>query len=104
MREIYRTFAAGLARDRAIDALITYMNWRSGRATLERYDHYFRDIEHADLQNTLHATIDRTLRARKPNFDLPSSPIAPRSVPDIVADPHWQFLQHLGGANDELPP
>ncbi|SIO72827.1 Site-specific recombinase XerD [Burkholderia sp. GAS332] len=104
MRAIYSTIPDGTARERAIDALIVYMNWRSGRATLERYDHYFCGLKHADVQATLHAQIDRTLRSRRAGSDRPSTSVAPHTVPDIPAGPDWQLLQRLGGGTDETEP
>lgn len=101
MREIYHTVPAGTDRERAIDALIAYMRWRSGRATLERYDHHFRQLQHADLQARLHAQLDRTLHTRRTVSIHPPPSAAPQTVMVVPHSPDWQLLRRLGRAPDE---
>jgi integrase len=102
MREIYDTLPAGTDRERAIDALIAYMKWRSGRVTLERYDHHFRQLEHADLQAKLHARLDRSLRTHR-TVEMPRPAPLPgvTAVMVIPSSPDWQLLQRLGRVSRE---
>jgi site-specific recombinase XerD len=102
MREIYHTLPAGTDRERAIDALIAYMKWSSGRATLECYDHHFRQLEHADLQARLHAQLDRSLHARRTAGVPPPAPLAGTTPVMVVPpNPDWELLQRLGRASGE---
>nr|WKF55671.1 Tyrosine recombinase XerC [Paraburkholderia busanensis] len=97
IREIRETVPPGAEQEAHVEALISYMHWRNGRATLECYNHHFEQIRHEEIQSRLHQSLDASLRAagkRKPQ-PLPTPGALPvhEELPD---DPDWLLLTRLG--------
>ncbi|AZN68569.1 site-specific integrase [Acinetobacter haemolyticus] len=87
-----------------VGELIKYMNWKSGRQTLEVYEHFFQKMEHQLLQDTLHAKLDGLLKNSIDNADnLKEFSIIKNSndYKEITEDPELDFLWGLGGDSYE---
>ncbi|MEX3996311.1 tyrosine-type recombinase/integrase [Paraburkholderia sp. EG286A] len=86
-------------RDRRIRALIVYMGWRSGAATLAGYDHHLDRLRHAEIQVQLQEKLDRALR-RPPTVprDREATTIIWSQSPH---DPDWRLLMRLGRPSNE---
>lgn len=94
IREIHST---GLPKDemeRRVNDLIQYMNWKSGRSTLDAYEHFFSRQRHAVVQDALHRKLDRELRSTSRR---PLTPILKKSESTIPDDDELDFLMRLGG-------
>jgi integrase len=62
IRTIYETTRSEPAINRRLRELIEYMGWRSGRETLDAYQHYFDPQRHAEIQDELHGRMDGSLK------------------------------------------
>lgn len=62
VRAIYETTHSDTEIQRRLRELIEYMSWRSGKETLEAYQHYFDPLRHAEVQNHLHMCLDLSLK------------------------------------------
>ncbi|WP_202743815.1 site-specific integrase [Acinetobacter calcoaceticus] len=97
IEEIYSLKLSKEDYDRKVDELIQYMNWRSGRRTLEVYEHFFGRMEHQLLQDTLHLKLDEQLKS---NISYPPSLLITQNVNDqsnLLDDPELDYLWGLGG-------
>lgn len=101
LQEIDTLVSDAAERKRRVRALIVYMGWRSGAATLEGYDHHLDQLRHAEIHGQLQAKLDQALR-RPPTTprDREAMPIIWSQLPH---DPDWQLLRRLGRQSDEPP-
>lgn len=91
IREIYEASAEKDAVERRTVELIKYMNWRSGKSTLEAYEHYFDRQRHGEIQDKLHRKLDANLKSN--GVRLTKKPVAITAPPD----PELDYLLRLGG-------
>lgn len=92
IREIYEASADKDDVERRTVELIKYMNWRSGKATLDSYEHYFDRQRHGEIQDRLHRKLDANLtsidaRATRKSVEITAPP----------SDPELDYLLQLGG-------
>jgi integrase len=92
IREIYEESAERDEVERRTIELIQYMNWRSGKSTLDAYEHYFDRQRHGEIQDKLHRKLDANLKNRDAGVIKKSTPITPPPP-----DPELDYLLRLGG-------
>jgi hypothetical protein len=106
VRQIYETSIKDGEVERKLRELIEYMKWKSGKETLEAYEHYFDATRHAEVQDAVFARMDETLRLRLrvSRRQLTSSKkvaVASNQTSQTTSlpDPDFEYLRHLGGSN-----
>lgn len=91
IREIYSSGESVEDINRQTVQLIKYMNWRSGKTTLDAYEHFFDRERHAQIQDILHQKFDESLCGNQTEV-VPEPKI---TKPETDAD--FDYLMRLGG-------
>lgn len=91
IREIYKSHGSADDIERQTIQLIQYMNWRSGKATLDAYEHFFDRQRHAEIQDQLHKKLEAGLWKRQAEVD--KAPVRKQAE----ADSEFDYLMRLGG-------
>jgi integrase len=81
-----------------------YMGWKS-EETIEAYEHYFDVERHAEIQNCVHAQMDKELKQqleewqqRQPQQQIVTFTKLGRTVPaDLPEDDEFKYLRAIGG-------
>lgn len=90
---IYRSKLSETERERRIQHLIRYMGWRSGKKTMEAYEHFFNAREHHELQDELHRVLNAVhSRPVEAQIEKPSN-----STAGLHSDTEWDYLMKLAG-------
>jgi integrase len=109
IRTIYETTRSESEINRRLREFIEYMGWRSGRETLDAYQHYFDPQRHADIQDELHARMDGSLKQalsdpshRQPGQSSSTNPSGQsenvkQSASELNPDSDLEYLFALGG-------
>jgi hypothetical protein len=95
IREIYEETVDRSDVERRTKELIQYMNWRSGKSTLDAYEHYFNQQRHGEIQDKLHRKLDDHLK-----MPIETSPNNVSSITVRQPDPDLDFLLRMGGQID----
>ncbi len=109
IRTVYETAPSESEINRRLRELIEYMGWRSGRETLDAYQHYFDPRRHAEIQDELHGRMDGALKQalsdrsrrqtgqRSPSNPPSQSEKASPLARNLDSDPELEYLLTLGG-------
>jgi site-specific recombinase XerD len=91
IREIYSSGGSADEIERQTAQLIRYMNWRSGKSTLEAYEHFFDRQRHGEVQDRLHKKLEECLGEQEEKVEKVPS------CEETKADSEFDYLIRLGG-------
>lgn len=108
VRQIYETSKTESEVMRRLRELQEYMKWRSSQ-TVDAYEHYFDAARHAQIQNRIHAQMEKQLkqnllqRQQREYQQHQSYPIEPLATigQQLPEDPEFDYLCRLGGSQSE---
>ena len=104
VRQIYETSKTEGEVMRRLRELQEYMKWRSSE-TLNAYEHYFDAARHAEIQNSIHAQMEKELKQnlkerqarRCQQHQVNSMEQEQTILPPPPEDPDFDYLCRLGG-------